>query len=72
MLLIKAEKKCQACLQFNKYLLNTYYALDTLLGTWDIAVTKPSVLKTYTKSIFVCPGRNMNQIVVCFLNKLIV
>lgn len=68
MLLIKTEKIFQACLQ---KMLNTYYILDTSLGTWDIAVTKPSVLKTYTRSIFICNCRDMNQIVLCFLNKLI-
>lgn len=71
-LLIKAEKKFQTCLQFNKYLSNIYYVLDTILGTWNIAVTKTSVLKTYTKSVFICSWRNKNQVTVCFLNKLIV
>lgn len=31
--------------------------LDGILGTWDIAATKPSVLKTYV-NIFICNWRN--------------
>lgn len=54
---MKTEKKIQAYLKFSQYLLNTYWVLNTSLGTGDRAVIKPSDLKSYAQGVPFATGR---------------